>query len=352
MSSRRFVGWSLALAGVLTILGLVRPAKPRENVAYVSEEKGGITVIDLRTLDIVKKIDLSGVAPRGISLTSNGRYLVTANKETADASVLDTGSLRTMRRLHIGSNPEFLKLHPSGKWLFTSHEPGSAGGPRKEEAESEEVWSQPSQIVAFNVQDWSMARAFSAGTETEGIEFSLDGRFLIVANEAQNTIAVYEVETGKLVRNIDVTPYGIRPRGVKVSPQGNTYAVTLEASSKLLSLDQNFNVTRSVSTGAGPYGVAFDREGHRLLVAAARAQLLQIYAADSLRLLAEVPVGQRCWHFTFTPDDSKILVACGRSNDVRVIDAKTYQPIRVLKGFQMPWGIVTFPRSYGSLDLP
>jgi YVTN family beta-propeller protein len=355
--ARRSVGWALVLGGALGAVFLVSTPKVPENVAYVSDEKGGITVIDLKTLEVRKEIGLKGAGPRGIGLTPDGRYLVTANKETADAWVIDTGSFRTVRRIHIGSNPEFLKLHPSGQWLFTSHEPGSAGGPPKKETEEKEteekeISASPSEIVALNVQDWSVARAFPAGTETEGIEFSRDGKFLIVANEAENTIGVYEIETGKLVRKTDVTPYGLRPRGVKVSRNGNAYAVTLEASNKLLLLGRNFDVTRSVATRAGPYGVAFDREGRRLLVAAAKAQVLQVFDADSLQLLAEVPVGQRCWHFTFTPDDSEILVACGRSNDVHIIDAKSYQPIRTLQGLQMPWGIVTYPRAYGSLDLP
>ena len=129
-NSRRFAGWSLVFAGILGVAWLARPARVPENVAYVSDEKGGITVIDLKTLDILKQIDLKGVEPRGISLTSDGRYLVTANKDTSDASVIDTRSFRTVRRIHIGTNPEFLKLHPSGKWLFTSHEPASAGNIR------------------------------------------------------------------------------------------------------------------------------------------------------------------------------------------------------------------------------
>jgi YVTN family beta-propeller protein len=65
-----------------------------------------------------------------------------------------------------------------------------------------------------------------------------------------------------------------------------------------------------------------------------------------------MPIGQRCWHFTFTPDDSKVLLACGRSNNVVVIDATTYMQIRTIEGFKFPWGVVTYPKSYGSLDLP
>jgi len=128
--------------------------------------------------------------------------------------------------------------------------------------------------------------------------------------------------------------------------------VTMEGSGTLLSLDQNLNVIHSVATAAKPYGVAFDRQGSRIFVAAAAARKMQVYSADSLQLLGETPIGQRCWHFTFTPDDSKLLLACGRSNNVYVIDAKTYQTIRVLDGFHLPWGIVTYPRAYGSLGLP
>jgi YVTN family beta-propeller protein len=128
--------------------------------------------------------------------------------------------------------------------------------------------------------------------------------------------------------------------------------VTLEASGKLLLLDPNLQVIKVAETAAKPYGLAFDRTGKKIFVAAAMARKLQIFSSDTLQLLGEVPVGQRCWHFTFTPDDSKILLACGRSNNVVVVDAVSYKPIRTIEGFKLPWGIVTYPKSYGSLDLP
>src|SRR5712692_5826872 len=121
-NSRRFAGWALVFAGILGVAWLARPARVPENVAYVSDERGGITVIDLKTLDILKQIDLKGVEPRGISLTSDGRYLVTANKDTSDASVIDTRSFRTVRRIHIGTNQEIIKLKHRGKWMLTTEE--------------------------------------------------------------------------------------------------------------------------------------------------------------------------------------------------------------------------------------
>ena len=206
--------------------------------------------------------------------------------------------------------------------------------------------------MAIEVGGWKVGRAFLGGVETEGIAFSIDGRRLVVTNEGEDAVSMYDVETGRLLRQTDLSPYGIRPRGLKPSPDGRFYVVTMEASSTLIVLDANLKVLRTRPTGQGPYGVAFDRSGERLFVAAARDQKLQVYDARTLEIQREIPVGARCWHFTFTPDDAKILVACGRSDAVYVIDAGNYQVVKVLKGFHLPWGIVTYPKAYGSLDLP
>jgi YVTN family beta-propeller protein len=357
MSLRGKFIWTFAVFVVVVacLIVYLRFIRIPTNVAYVSEEDGGISVIDLKTLRVVKRVHPKDTAPRGIGVTYDGKYLVAANKDTADASVFDTRGLRMVRRIPVGDNPEFVKLSPSGTSVFISYEPGSTAGPPVEGAagdDDDDENEPPAQIMEFNVQEWSRVQSFVAGKETEGLEFSPDGKILIVANEAQDSLGVYEVATGKHLRDVNISSYGKRPRGVKVSPQGNSYAVTMEGSGTLLSLDLNMNVVHSVATAAKPYGVAFDRQGNRIFVAAAAARKLQVYAADSLQLLGEAPIGQRCWHSTFTPDDSKLLLACGRSNNVYVIDAKTYQPIAVIGGFQTPWGIVAFPRAYGSLGLP
>ena len=355
---RKFGLWALAVAVIVAVcvLAYLHLNRIPTNVAYVSEEDGGVSVIDLNTLQVVKRVHPQDVAPRGIGLTFDGQYLITANKDTRDMAVFDTHGMKLnlVRRIPVGDNPEFIKMFPNGRWLFTSFEPGSSGGPPKEAAvgEQEEENEQPSQIVSFNVQDWSRGTVFTAGKETEGLEFSPGGDLLVVANEAQDNLGIFNTGTGQLVKNVDISKYGKRPRGVKVSPRGDSYAVTMEGSGTLLLLDKDFNLTKTAVTAAKPYGVAFDHAGKRIFVAAAAARKLQVFSADSLQLLGEAPIGQRCWHFTFTPDDSKVLLACGRSNNVYVIDANSYQQIAVIGGFQTPWGILTYPRAYGSLGLP
>jgi len=96
------------------------------NVAYVSEEGGRISILDLNSFRVLAAIQPKDIAPRGISLAGNGRYVATANKGTADVSIFDARNLRLIKRIHLSGSPEFVKLHPSGKWLFVSCETVSA----------------------------------------------------------------------------------------------------------------------------------------------------------------------------------------------------------------------------------
>jgi YVTN family beta-propeller protein len=357
MSGRRTSVWLSALVLVILAAGAflwMRYMRVPKNVAYVSEEDGGISVIDLDSLKVIRRVYPADVAPRGIGLTFDGGYLITADKDTSDIAIFNTPRLNLVKRIHIGDNPEYIKFNPAGDRVFATFEPGSTAGPPAAGGaeEDDDADEPPAQIATFQVPDWATGPVSTAGKETEGLEFSADGKYMMVANEAQNSIGIFDASTGAHVRDVDMKPYGIRPRGVKRSPLGNGYAVTMEASGGLATLDQEFNVLKTAPTAAKPYGVAFDRSGKRIFVAAALAQKLQVFSADTLQLLAEAPIGQRCWHFTFTPDDSKLLLACGRSNAIDVIDASTYQPIATIAGFKLPWGIVTFPRSYGTLGLP
>jgi YVTN family beta-propeller protein len=163
---------------------------------------------------------------------------------------------------------------------------------------------------------------------------------------------VHEIATGKEIKKVSTKPYGNRPRGVKMAPDGKSYVVTIEYGNKFVVLDGKYNVVKAVDTGDTPYGVAFDRKGEKLFVALAKGKALQVFDAKTYKPIKNVPVGDRCWHFTFTPDDKHILVACGRSNDVHVIDAVKLEPVKTIEDKKLPWGIVTYPKSVGSLDVP
>lgn len=328
-------------------------------VAYVSSEPFGVVAIDLEKMTVTRRFPLPKAGPRGIGVTRDGRFVVTANKGTQDVTVIDLKKRHVVRRIPIGPKPEFLKFSLDGRRFFVAHEPASEGAPSKrqrseaEQERQEEAGAKTAaRIVEIDVESWEIVRTFPASVDTEGIELSADGKRMLCANESEDSLRVYDLESGKEVERVDLRPYGHRPRGVKRSPDGNQYLVSLESSGNVVVLDRDLHFLASVATGAGPYGISFDPQGAHFLVAASRAKKLQVFDAKTRKLVREMPVGDRCWHFTYTPDGGKILAACGRSNELLVFDAESYRLRKVLGGIPLPWGVFTYPRAYGSLDLP
>ncbi len=204
----------------------------------------------------------------------------------------------------------------------------------------------------MDISEGKVTKEIVGGPETEGIEFSHDGTKLIITNEEDNTVTVHDINTGELVKTIDTKDLGIRPRGIKAAPDGSAYVSTLEFGPNFVVLDSEFNVVRTVDTGKAPYGVAYNRDGSLLYVAASKAKTLEVYDTKTYEKVNEVATGERCWHFTFTPDDKEILLACGRTHEVLVIDAASLQVTKRIEDKQLPWGIVAYPKSVGSLDAP
>ncbi len=323
------------------------------NVAYITSQKSddaGVSVIDLSTMKVVRTIDVKAEAPRGLGITEDGSRLVVATRENESIAVIDTATGEVLSVIPVGKNPEFVRVR--GNYAFISSEPSAVGGPpkRHEEEEDDDDDSVPAKIAVVDLVKGEKVREITGGPETEGIEFSADGKNMIITNEADNTITVHNIETGDLVKSISTEDIGKRPRGIKVSPDGSTYIATLEWGNKFVVMDEAYNVVRTVDTAETPYGVSYNVGGDKIYVATNKAHLLQVFDAKTYEKLGEVETGKRCWHFTFTPDDKQILLACGKSESVFVIDADKLEVTGEVAVSDMPWGLVTYPKAMGSLD--
>lgn len=356
---------SAALFSMMAGAGLVQAA----GTAYVSNQDGGISLIDLAKMEVTGEFEVGGKVPRGLGVTDDGKILVVAVRETGDIALIDTASGKVTRRIKIGKNPEFVRVR--GHMAFVSFEPTSRlGPPPKPGAEKkdddkkdggkegghghdddDDDDKEPAKVAVVDLAKGKVIRNIVGGPETEGIEFTADGKRLVVTNEADNTLTLHDIKSGKLIKRVDVEKYGARPRGIKLSPDGKTFVATLEFGNNFLVLDDKLTPVKTVATGQTPYGVAFDRSGDRLFVATARSKALEVFDAKTFTKIKDVNLdAERCWHFTFTPDDKHLLVACGRSDAVVVVDAEKLEVTSRIADKKLPWGIVTWPRAMGSLD--
>jgi len=323
--------------------------------AYVTRQDAGVSVIDLATMQVIKEFDVKAASPRGLGITDDGKKLIVATRENASISIIDTATGAVLQQIPVGKNPEFVRI--SGNYAFISSEPSAVGGPPPkpgqkpaEEEDDDDEEKIPAKIAVVDLTKGEKVREITGGPETEGIEFSADGKNLVITNEADNTVTVHNIADGSLVKTIHTHEYGDRPRGIKVSPDGNTYLATLEYGNKIMVLDKDFNFVRTVDTGETPYGISYDKKGEHIFVATNKQKALQVFDAKTYEKIKDIPTGNRCWHFTFTPDDKQVLLACGKSDAVFVIDAEKLEVTKQIEVKDMPWGIVTYPKSMGSLD--
>lgn len=346
-------------AALLLTLGLGNASctlAGNKGVAYVTNQDGGVTVIDLATMETKGSLDIGAKGPRGIGVTADGKWLVTANRDDGNIAVINLSTGKAVKHIPIGKNPEFVRV--LGDKVYISYEPSSKGGPPPKpgaapvEDDDDDEDKVPAKISVVDLKQGKVVQEITGGPETEGIEFSRDGKKLVITNEADNTITVHDITSGKLLKTIHTSKYGDRPRGIKVSPDGTFYVSTLEYGNKFLVLDKDFNAVRTVDTGKAPYGISFDPAGKNIYVAASKEKTLEVYDAKSFKKVKSVTTGDRCWHFSFTPDSKNVLLACGKSDEVLVIDAKKLEVTKHIGDKEMPWGIVTYPKSVGSLDKP
>jgi DNA-binding beta-propeller fold protein YncE len=338
------------------VLGSAYAIAGEKGVAYVSNQDGGVTVIDLETMEAKAAVDIGAKGPRGIGITADGKWLVTANKDDGNISVIDTAGKVSPKMVAIGKNPEFVRV--LGDRAYVTYEPSAKSGPpvkpgaatANENDDKEEKI--PGRIAIVDLKNGKVISEIIGKPETEGVEFSKDGKQMYVTNESDNSITVHDMHSGKLLKSIAVGKYGERPRGIKTSPDGKTIVTTLEYADKMLVLNDKFEVIKEVPTGKTPYGISFDRAGNRIFVAANKEKALQVFDAKTFEKIKDIPTGDRCWHFTFTPDDQQILLVCGKSNEIIVIDANKLEVSKRIVDKDMPWGIVTYPKSMGSLDRP
>ncbi len=233
---------------------------------YVSDQKNGVTALDATSFQQTAQFPTGGQIPRGIAVTHDGKFLLTANQASGDLSVLDraTGTLRV--RIPIGPSAEMVRTQ--GDTAFVTYEPPADKGGL-------------AHVAIVDLDRLAVTASLPSGHETEGIESSTDGKSLLVANEGDDTL-----------------------------------------------------------------------DGQRMFVAAAKAGLIQVFDAKTFGRQADIKVGKRCWHFSFTQDGQHILAACGRSDALYVIDATRLRAIETIFGFKVPWGIVAYPNTNGTLDVP
>ncbi len=217
------------------------------------------------------------------------------------------------------------------------------------------------------------------GLEPHEVEVSDDGRIVVVTNygdreEPGNTLSVYDVKAGKLLRTVDLGEH-TRPHGIQWIDGTTRTLVTTEGSEHLLIVDvesaeivQKMHTGEPVShmvaatpdftrafvpsirtgnmvvfdlesgefidrvySGEGAEGIAVHPEGHEVWVTNRADNTITVFDTQTLKVLETIPCEDFPIRAKFTPDGKLFIVSNARSGDIGVFDVSGRKQVASIK---------------------
>jgi PQQ-dependent catabolism-associated beta-propeller protein len=153
-----------------------------------------------------------------------------------------------------------------------------------------------------------------------GMAFNLDRTALYVGCGDDNTIALYDIATLRLVRryrNIAA------PETFALHPDGRHLYISNEDDSEMSVLDvEAGEIVARYPTGPEPEGVQITRDGRLAFVASEVANLVHVIDVQQQKAIKDIPVGTRPRRFALTPDNRELWVSAELSGQVEIIDVE------------------------------
>ncbi len=152
-----------------------------------------------------------------------------------------------------------------------------------------------------------------------------DGRRAVVANYTADSIALVNLESGKI---LDQAPVGRRPASVAISPDGRRVAVSNHWSHTvtLFHLDAETLVKDcTVAVGRLPRGVVFSKDGKQLFVAVAGDDEIATIDLAGGKVTRRWPAPREPRQLALSSDGKWLAAASSRSGQVRCWNLATGQ---------------------------
>jgi YVTN family beta-propeller protein len=296
--------------------------------AYVSNEwSDNVSVIDLASSKVIDTL-VTGNGPAGLSLSADNKYLYVVNSYSSNISVIDVASREERKRFDAGNNPTGTELSPNGKTLYVTSRRALIepyGQPVKTELT----------VVDESTQRLSGRLNIESAYMMENVAFTPTGDLAIATMiRPKNLVPSIQVEQGWMMtygiviveqkengRTIQLlidepNSYYSDPFDIVITPDGrqafvsssgvNTISVInidsirtiinsaspeqLNVYSNYLGLSSRF-VTKRITTGPVPKGLALAPDGKLLYVAEQLNDRIGVISTETLETVGSIDLG-------------------------------------------------------------
>jgi YVTN family beta-propeller protein len=175
-----------------------------------------------------------------VLLTKDLHTIFTSNIGSDSVSAIQQGAggAWTQTVIPVGKGPEGIAISPDGREVWSAH-------------------SRDGGVSIVDVASKKVVQTLNVGTKRSNrIKLTMDGKFALVSDDIDaGEIVVIDTVARTVARRI---PVGRQPEGILIPPTGSTAYVALNAENAIAVVDLNtWTVTMKFVTGNGPDGMAW-----------------------------------------------------------------------------------------------
>jgi YVTN family beta-propeller protein len=248
----------------------------------------------------------------GLAGAARATTAVVLDSDDDSVSVIDSGTYKEISRTHIGRGPHHLIQSPDGHTLVIA-------------------MSGSNELVLID-RATGVEKQRVTASDPYQIGFSPDAKWFVTASLRLDHIDIFDAQTFQLVHRL---PASSMPSHITFSHDSSTVFVTLQGTSKLISIDlASGRVNWTQPVGPTPAGI-ITRPGGTLLVGDMGSDYIAEIDPTTGDVIRKITTGNGAHNFLASPNGKTLYVTNRVAGTISVLDADT---LEVKNTWQAPGG--------------
>jgi DNA-binding beta-propeller fold protein YncE len=201
-------------------------------------------------------------------------------------------------------------------------------------------------IRQISVGDFSTLREINIGKGAFG--FAIDGKYMFVNNEAENTLSVINLNTWQVEHAID--GFANPRQGIKVGPSGKyVYVTNFQGDDVRIVNTETWKIERVLSGIPGVRAIAISPDETKLYGASSQSNSLRVVLIQSNQLIKAMPTEKDPYGTSLSKDGKILITGNKEDNSVQVFDTSNYKLIKTIRGFNEPRQAIVYSKTQGQI---
>src|SRR5215467_10970684 len=348
-SKQAFLGGLSALAAILLCtVSFSSAAAQQSKLRIVQTNSAGdnIHLIDPATNKVVGEI--KGIeAPHGIVVAPNGSRIYVSEQADKTLTVVDGKTLQVTKRIPLSGNPNLVDITPDGRWIYVA-----IALTWDDYSEFPQIKANPSGGVdVIEAASLQKVKTIALKGGIHDLNVTPDGKFVIAgasrgARPAANLMNVIDVRTNEVAWSLLINP-APSPMAISSNPDGSTKWIFAQNGSlngfavfdfatqaKINEVKFPDLPTDKQNKHGGPsvsHGIMLTADQKTLVINSRLNSTLYAYSVPDLKLLGAAELsGRGAGWLVISPDGKTAYVANEHTNNVSVVDIKSMKETAVV----------------------